>query len=135
MAIRRCCCRKQGQWSHNKEMCHEKIHRCSRVDLADRRAVAHPDCKRSPRVAVELLIRKQRLLTTSRARERFRLRLDRTCIRKPAALHSRGGQLMCRGASLLLQPVADFEDFLGRHDSAWSRWALACARLARRWAS
>jgi hypothetical protein len=70
-AIRRCCCRKQGQWPHNKEMCHEEIHRCSRVDLTDRDPVAHPDCKCSPRVAVELLIREQRLLTTSRARERF----------------------------------------------------------------
>jgi hypothetical protein len=75
MAIRRCCCRKQGQWSHNKEMCHEEIHRCSRVDLTYCDPDAHPDCKRSPRVAVELLIREQRLLTTSRARERLCLRL------------------------------------------------------------
>ncbi len=75
MAIRRFCCRKQGQWSHNKEMCHEEIHRCSRVDLTYCDPDAHPDCKRSPRVAVELLIREQRLLTTSRARERLCLRL------------------------------------------------------------
>src|SRR5262249_53041450 len=46
-------------------MCHEEIHRRSRADLADRDPVAHRDCKRSPRVAVELLIRKQRLLTIS----------------------------------------------------------------------
>jgi hypothetical protein len=76
-----------------KEMCHEEIHRCSRVDLTDRDPDAHPDCKRSPYVTGELLVRKQRLLTTSPASERFCLRLDRTCIRKPPALHSRGGCL------------------------------------------
>src|SRR2546430_15924751 len=65
-------------------MCHEEIHRCPRVDLADRDPDAHPDCERGSRVAVELLIREQRLLRTSRARERFRLRLD-TCTHKPAA--------------------------------------------------
>src|SRR2546429_9742075 len=65
-------------------MCHEEIHRCPRVDLADRDPDAHPDCERGSRVAVELLIREQRLLRTSRARERFRLRLD-TCTHKPPA--------------------------------------------------
>src|SRR5262245_18126533 len=47
----------------NEEMCHEEIHRRSRADLADRDPVAHGDCKRSPRVAVEPGVRKQRLLT------------------------------------------------------------------------
>ena len=52
-------------------MCHEEIHRRSRADLADRDPVADRDCKCSPRIPVELLIRQQRLLTISRARERF----------------------------------------------------------------
>ena len=60
----------------NKEMCHEKIHRRSRVDLADCDPDAHPDCKRSPRIPIELLIREQRLLRTSRASECFCLRLN-----------------------------------------------------------
>src|SRR5262245_3571309 len=51
----------------NQEMCHEEVYRCSRLDLADRHPDAHLDCKRSPRVAVDLLVRKQRLLTPSRA--------------------------------------------------------------------
>jgi hypothetical protein len=72
-----------------KEMCHEEIHRRSRVDLADCDPDAHPDCKRSPHVAGELLVRKQRLLTTSPASERFCLRLDRTCIRKPRLAFAR----------------------------------------------
>src|SRR3984893_7307576 len=56
-------------------MCHEEIHHRSRADLADRDPVAHRDCKCSPRVPVELLIRQQRLLTISRASERFCSRL------------------------------------------------------------
>ena len=52
-------------------MCHEEIHRCPRVDLADHHSGAHPDCKRSPRVPGELRIWEQRLLTTSRAGGRF----------------------------------------------------------------
>ena len=55
----------------NKEMCHEEIHRRSRIDLADRDPVAHGDCKRGPGVPVKLLVRQQRLLTISRASERF----------------------------------------------------------------
>ena len=47
----------------NKEMCREEIRRRSCADLADRDPVAHHDCKRSPRVPVELLVREQRLLT------------------------------------------------------------------------
>src|SRR6516164_7966194 len=49
----------------SKEMCHEEIHRRPRADLADRDPVAHRDCKRSPRVAVEPGVREQRLLTMS----------------------------------------------------------------------
>src|SRR5215813_1547194 len=67
-------------------MCHEEIHRRSRVDLADRRPVAHPDRKRSPRVAVEPRIRKQRLLTTLRPKRAF-LRSAQY------ELHSQGGRL------------------------------------------
>src|SRR6516165_2295229 len=59
----------------NKEMCHEEIHRRARADLADRDPVAHRDCKRSPGVPVELLVREQRLLTISWANERFCSRL------------------------------------------------------------
>ena len=44
-------------------MCHEEIRRRCRADLTDRDPVAHRDCKRSPRVPVELLVREQRLLT------------------------------------------------------------------------
>src|SRR5215468_4636160 len=64
----------------------EEIHRRSRVDLADRRPVAHPDRKRSPRVAVEFGIRKQRLLTTLRPKRAF-LRSAQY------ELHSQGGRL------------------------------------------
>jgi hypothetical protein len=46
----------------SKEMCHEELHYRSRIDLADCGPDAHPDCKRSPRVPVELRIREQRLL-------------------------------------------------------------------------
>ena len=62
-----------GNWTtfRSKEMCHEEIHRRSRADLADRDPVAHRDCKRSPRVPVEFLVREQRLLTISGASERF----------------------------------------------------------------
>src|ERR1700730_10411847 len=62
-----------GNWTtfRSKEMWHEEIHHRSRADLADRDPVAHRDCKCSPRVPVELLIRQQRLLTISRASERF----------------------------------------------------------------
>ena len=60
----------------NKEMCHAEIHRCSRVGLADCDTDAHPDCKRSPRVTGELLVRRQRLLTNSRANEHFCSRLN-----------------------------------------------------------
>src|SRR5262249_43751147 len=69
----------------NEEMCHEEIHRRSRADLADRDPVAHRDCKRSPRVAVEPGVRKQRLLTISGASERFCPRLE--------IWHSLGGRL------------------------------------------
>jgi hypothetical protein len=54
-------------------MCHEEIHRRARLDLADRDPDARPDCKRSPRVPVELFIRQQRLLTISGAERAFRL--------------------------------------------------------------
>jgi len=66
-------------------MCHEEIHRRPRADLADRDPVAHRDCKRSPGVAVEPGVRKQRLLTISAANERFCSRLK--------TWHSLGGQL------------------------------------------
>src|SRR5215472_19382841 len=69
----------------NKEMCHEEIHRRSRVDLADCDPVAHGDCKRGARVPVEFLVREQRLLTISRASERF-------CSR-PKTWHLQGGRL------------------------------------------
>jgi hypothetical protein len=60
----------------SKEMCHEELHYRSRIDLADCGSDAHPDCKRSPRVPVELRIREQRLLRTSRASGCFCLRLN-----------------------------------------------------------
>src|SRR5262245_56334482 len=69
----------------NEEMCHEEIHRRSRADLTDRDPVARRDCKRSPRVAVEPGVRKQRLLTISGASERFCPRLE--------IWHSLGGRL------------------------------------------
>ena len=59
----------------NKEICHEEVHRRSRADLADRDPVADRDCKRGPRIPVELLVRQQRLLTISWASERFCSRL------------------------------------------------------------
>src|SRR5919106_6977792 len=76
MAIHRCCRRQQ---SLHKEMCHEEIHRCSRADLADCDPDAHPDCKPSSRVAVELLIWEQRVLRISRASERFLFAARRIC--------------------------------------------------------
>jgi len=79
-----CCCRKQDNVA-SKEMCHEGIHRRSRVDLADRDPVAHRDCKRSPRVPLEPGVREQRLLTISGASERFYPRLK--------IWHSLGGRL------------------------------------------
>src|SRR5262245_1215004 len=75
----------------NKEMCHEEIHRRPRADLADRDPVAYRDCKRSPRVAVEFLVREQRLLTISWASERFCSRLK--------TWHSLGGRLATRGSA------------------------------------
>src|SRR5262245_47447792 len=68
-------------------MCHEEIHRRPRLDLADCDPDAHPDCKRSPSVPVELLIRQQLLLTISRLGERFCSRPE-SCSHKAAALHS-----------------------------------------------
>ena len=70
----------------NTEMCHEEINRCARVDLADRRPGAHPERKRSPCVAVELRIRRQRVLTSSRPSKCFRLRLNMSCTGQ-AVLH------------------------------------------------
>src|SRR5262245_61681828 len=89
----------------SKEMCHEEIHRRSRADLADRDPVAHRDCKRSPRVAVELLIRKQRLLTISGASERFCSRLTTWHSRGTAGLHSRAGR---RPAARSILPMKGF---------------------------
>jgi hypothetical protein len=60
----------------NKEMCHVEILHCSRVGLADCDPDAHPDCKRSPRVTGEFFVRRQRLLTNSRANEHFCSRLN-----------------------------------------------------------
>jgi hypothetical protein len=40
------------------EMSYEDIYRCSRVDFADRRHVAHTDRKRSPGIPVEFRIRR-----------------------------------------------------------------------------
>ena len=71
-----------------KEMCPEEIYRCSRVYLADRHPVAHPDCKRSPCVPGEPRIRRQRLLRTSGAKRAFLLAAQ---TRRAAASHSRGG--------------------------------------------
>ena len=71
MAIRRVVVAGNRTTFRNKEMCHEEIDRRSRADLADRDPVAHRDCKRGPRVPVELLVREQRLLTISWASERF----------------------------------------------------------------
>ena len=47
----------------NKEMCHEETHRRFRVDLVDRDPVAQRECECSPGIAIELLVRRQRLLT------------------------------------------------------------------------
>jgi len=41
----------------NMEMCHEDIHRCSYVDLANRHPLGHSDRKRGPCVPGELRIR------------------------------------------------------------------------------
>jgi hypothetical protein len=53
-----------------EDMCHEEIHRRLRLDIADYDAHAHPDCKRSPGIPVELLIRQQRVLMISARGER-----------------------------------------------------------------
>src|SRR6516162_9695164 len=60
MAIRRVVATENRTTFRKKEMCHEEIHRRARGD-----------CKRGPRVPVELLVRQQRLLTISWASERF----------------------------------------------------------------
>jgi hypothetical protein len=96
-----CCCRKQDNVA-SKEMCHEDIHRRSRVDLADRDPVAHRDCKRSPRVPVEFLVREQRLLTISGASERFCPRL-KICIRLAAGLHPRVGRPLAARSILAIK--------------------------------
>ena len=41
----------------NMEVCHEDIHRCSYVDLANRHSLGHSDRKRGPCVPGELRIR------------------------------------------------------------------------------
>ena len=113
-----CCCRKQDNVA-SKEMCHEEIHRRSRVDLADRDPVAHRDCKRSPRVPVEFLVREQRLLTISGASERFCPRL-KICIRLAAGLHSR---VSCPLAARSILPMSAFAR------RAACSWASSMARL------
>src|SRR5262249_29451562 len=86
-------------------MCHEEIHRRSRVDLADRRPVAHPDRKRSPRVAVEPRIRKQRVLTTLRPKRAFLRSAQYELHSHAAGLHSRGG---CPPAARTIPPMNRF---------------------------
>jgi hypothetical protein len=65
--------RRAGVAVKHKEMCHEKIHRRYRVDLSDRHPDAQADCKRSPCVAVELVVREQRLLRAWRLARAFLL--------------------------------------------------------------
>src|SRR5215831_5423366 len=91
-----CCCCSKPDNVPKEEMCHEEIHHCSRVDLADRDPVAHRDCKRSSRVPVEPRVREQRLLTISGASERFCSRLKTwafagrlACTRESATLSQR----------------------------------------------
>src|SRR5215831_14571917 len=110
-----------------KEMCHEEIHHCSRVDLADRDPVAHRDCKRSPRLAVEPGVREQRLLTISGASERFCPRLK--------IWHSLGGRLATRG-SAAVSPHDQSRDaaiLLAAMPAAeLNRGAVACANERKR---
>src|SRR5215467_13273137 len=102
MAIRRVVAAGNRTTFRNKEMCHEEIHRRSRTDLADHDPVAHRDCKRSPRVPVELLVWEQRLLTISWASERFCSRL--TAWHSWAAdLHSRVGRALAARSILLIK--------------------------------
>ena len=88
-----------GNWTmfRSKEMCHEEINRRSRADLTDRDPFAHRECKRSPYVPVEVLIREQRLLTISGTSERFCSRLK--------TWHSQGGRLALASAAAL--PLQD----------------------------
>jgi hypothetical protein len=44
------------------ETCHENAYRCSGLGYVDRGADLHPERKRSPDIAGELVIRLQRLL-------------------------------------------------------------------------
>ena len=89
MAIRRVVVAGNRTTFRNKEMCHEEIHRRSRVDLADRDPVAHGDCKRGPRVPVELLVREQRLLTISR---QAGVSVRGLAFERAAGLHARVGR-------------------------------------------
>src|SRR5262249_1818779 len=79
-----------------KEMCHEEIHHHDRVDLAAHHP-GHRDCERGPCVAVELRIRRQRLLTSSRASEHSSRRLS--MLRTAAVWHSRDGRPPAAGAN------------------------------------
>jgi hypothetical protein len=91
----------------NKEMRHAEIHRCPRVDLADRHPGAHPDCKCSPCVPCELRVRGQRLLTASRASERFCSRLNSqdgrlALARRPSCDYTIAGPWKCRNDQAML---------------------------------
>src|SRR5215831_11695371 len=91
MALRRVVVAGNRTTLHNKEMCHEEIHRRPRADLTDRDPVAHRDCKRSPRVPVEPGVRKQRLLTMS-GQAGASARGSRSGIRLAAGLYPRVGR-------------------------------------------
>ena len=53
---------KDGSSVENMEMCHENAYRCSGLGRADCGADLHPERKRGPDIAGELVIRLQRLL-------------------------------------------------------------------------
>src|SRR5262249_45699694 len=70
-----------------KEMCHEEIPHRDRVDLA----AYHPgsrECQRGPCFAVEPRIRRQRLLTSSRANEHL---CSQAQLSQAAVWHTRAG--------------------------------------------
>src|SRR6476620_9726057 len=77
-----------------KEMCHEEIPHRDRVDLA----AYHPgsrECQRGPGFAVEPGIRRQRLLTSSRANEHL-CSQARDDASQAAVWHTRDGRLRQR---------------------------------------
>jgi hypothetical protein len=66
-----------------KEMCHEEIPHRDRVDLAAYRP-GDRECQRGARFAVEPRFRRQRLLTSSRAREHLCSRAQHDALRRPS---------------------------------------------------